>query len=263
MMQPAADKTIVMGILNVTPDSFSDGGRYVDVEAAVAHALQLVNEGADVIDIGAESTRPDAAPVDETQEWRRLEPVLRELCGQLSVPVSVDTYKAGIAKRALECGVTIINDIWGGLADPDMLRVVAEAKCTYIWMHNRQSPAADQAVQVLLEETKVGLERCDAAGIDRNCVWLDPGIGFGKTYEQNLEVLRELSSFCALGQPVLLGTSRKSVIGKTVNRPPDNRLGGSLATVVLGVAAGVQAVRVHDVAETVQACRMTEAILHV
>lgn len=252
-----------MGIVNVTPDSFSDGGRWFDPQRAIHHALQLIDEGADVLDIGAESTRPNGAAVDEAEEWRRLEPVFDGICSQVSAPVSVDTYKTSIAKRALDMGASIINDVWGGLANPGMLELVAAAQCTYIWMHNRRAPTEGDAVGVLLEETEAAIQRCTAAGIDRQRLWLDPGIGFGKTYEQNLQVLHAMPRFCRLGVPVLLATSRKSVIGNTLGLPPDERLEGSLATVALGIEAGVRAVRVHDVQETVRACRMVEAILHV
>jgi dihydropteroate synthase len=253
--------TLIMGIVNVTPDSFSDGGKFLDPKAAIEQAYRLVEEGADILDIGAESTRPGAEYVSAEDEWRRLEPVLRELCQNSPVPISVDTYKSSVAARAIELGIDIINDIWGGLADADMLNVVAQAKCGYIWMHNREHPVQENAFDALVHETRAGIERCLASGIDKALLWIDPGIGFGKTYHQNLSILRRLSEYCALGYPVLLGTSRKSVIGNTLNVPPADRLEGSLATAVLGVAAGVRCIRVHDVRATVRACRMTEAIL--
>lgn len=256
------DKTLIMGIVNVTPDSFSDGGKYAIPDAAVTHACELVKQGADVLDIGGESTRPSHEPVSFEEEWRRLEPVLKALSGQVSVPLSVDTYKAKTAANAIEHGVTVINDIWGGLADPDMLKVVADAKCTYVWMHNRSTPAEGSAFATLVDETRDGIERCLEAGIAPARLWIDPGVGFGKTHQQNLTVLRRIEEYCGLGYPVLLGTSRKSVIGNTLNVPPDDRLEGSLATVALGVAGGVRCVRVHDVRATVHTCRMVEAILH-
>jgi dihydropteroate synthase len=250
-----------MGIVNVTPDSFSDGGRYFDPDAAIRHAYTLIEEGADLIDIGAESTRPGHEPVDAAEEWRRLEPVLKELCRHCSVPISVDTYKAETAARALELGVHMINDVWGGLADDRMLAVVADAGCAYLWMHNRHEPAQERPFETLVAETEVGVERCLAAGIRPERLWIDPGIGFGKTYKDNLIILRRLAEYCErFPYPVLLGTSRKSVIGKTLDLPPDDRLEGSLATVALGVMAGVRAVRVHDVRATVRTCRMVEAI---
>ncbi|WP_067933518.1 dihydropteroate synthase [Alicyclobacillus kakegawensis] len=251
----------VMGIVNVTPDSFSDGGRYYEVKQALQHAYRLLEAGADILDIGGESTRPGHTPVDADEEWRRIEPVLRELAQHTDATLSVDTYKSVTAQRALDAGVHIINDVWGGLADEGMLRTVAAAGCTYIWMHNRQEPAAADPFATLLTDTQRGVERCLEAGIRPEKLWLDPGIGFGKTYEHNLSVLRRLPEYCRLGYPVLLGTSRKRFIGRTLDKDVDSRLVGSLATVSWGVMAGVRAVRVHDVAETVETCRMLEAIL--
>jgi dihydropteroate synthase len=254
-------RTLVMGIVNVTPDSFSDGGRYLDPADAIRHARRLVEEGADILDIGGESTRPGHEPVDAKEEWRRIEPVLRELCANSPVPISVDTYKAETAARALELGAVIINDVWGGLADPDILRVAASSDCIYLWMHNRSRPAESDPFETLVAETEAGIERCLAAGIRPDRLWIDPGIGFGKTYRDNLVILRRLDEYCRrFPYPVLLGTSRKSVIGNTLQLPPSERLEGSLATVALGVMAGVRAVRVHDVQPTVRTCRMVEAI---
>jgi len=256
-------RTLVMGIVNVTPDSFSDGGRFLDPGRAIEQAWRLIDEGADILDIGGESTRPTHTQVSADEEWRRLEPVLHELCGRVPVPVSVDTYKADTAIRALGAGANIINDVWGGLADPDILRVVAEARCPYIWMHNRHEPAADKAYETLVAETLAGIEQCLQAGIADDKLWLDPGIGFGKTYTQNLAVLKRLPDYCNLGYKVLLGTSRKSVIGYTLDVPPGDRLEGSLATVAIGIQAGVRCVRVHDVLATVRTARMVEAVLGV
>lgn len=256
-----SSRTLVMGIVNVTPDSFSDGGRFCRPDDALAHAARLVEEGADILDIGGESTRPGHHPVSAEEEWRRLEPVLAELCRTSPVPISVDTYKAETAARALDQGVQIINDIWGGLADPDILRVAADADCVYLWMHNRSRPADGDPFETLVAETEAGIERCLKAGIRSERLWIDPGIGFGKTYRDNLIILKRLSEYCRrFPFPVLLGTSRKSVIGHTLGLPPEERLEGSLATVALGVQAGVRAVRVHDVQATVRTCRMVEAI---
>ncbi|MCF8568248.1 dihydropteroate synthase [Alicyclobacillus tolerans] len=254
------NRTKVMGIVNVTPDSFSDGGKYFDPSAAIAHAYRLIEEGADYLDVGAESTRPGHTPVTPEEEWSRLQPVLSELCKNSPVPVSVDTFKAATAQKSLELGVQVINDIWGGLADSEMLKVVADAGCEYIWMHNRNEPVNLDPFGALVEETKAGIERCLEAGIQPDKLWLDPGIGFGKTYEHNLMVLHRMEEYCGLGYPVLLGTSRKSVIGTTLSATPGERLEGSLATVSLAVWMGVQAVRVHDVQATVRTCRMVEAI---
>jgi dihydropteroate synthase len=253
-------RTLVMGIVNVTPDSFSDGGCYFRPSDAIRHAYQLIEEGADIIDVGAESTRPGATVVSADEEWRRLEPVLVELTKHTSVVISVDTYKANVADRALSLGVHMINDVWGGLADPDMARVVRDSGCDYIWMHNRHTPAPHDAFGTLVRETKAGIERFLEAGVKKEKLWIDPGIGFGKTYEQNLSILKRLEEYCQFEFPVLLGTSRKSVIGNTLGLPPSERLEGSLATVAVGVWAGVRAVRVHDVKSTVRVCRMVEAI---
>ncbi|MCL6445055.1 MAG: dihydropteroate synthase [Alicyclobacillus sp.] len=257
-----AGRTLVMGIVNVTPDSFSDGGRYLRPEDAIRHAHSLVQAGADVLDIGAESTRPGAEVVPADEEWARLAPVLRELARDCPVPLSVDTYKAEVAARALDAGASIINDVWGGLRDPDILKVVADAGCPYIWMHNSDTLADEDAFEVLCRDTEAGIERCLAAGIARDKLWLDPGIGFAKTTLGNLLVLRNLGAYCNHGYPVLLGVSRKSVIGRTLDLPVNERLEGSLAIAALGVWAGVAAIRVHDVRETVRVCRMVEAIRH-
>lgn len=255
-------KTLVMGIVNVTPDSFSDGGQYFSPANAIRYAYQLIEDGADILDIGAESTRPTSSGISAEEEWARLEPVLRELCTNSPVPISVDTFKAKTAHNALDIGVDIINDVWGGLADLEMLPLISQAGCDYIWMHNRIEPPQGDGLFELMEETQRGIERCLEAGIAGRHLWIDPGIGFGKTYPQNLTALRRLDDYCTLGYPVLLGTSRKSVIGNTLHVPVGERLEGSLATVSIGVWAGIQAVRVHDVKETVRACHMVEAILH-
>lgn len=262
-MRAEEGKTLVMGIVNVTPDSFSDGGRYFSPDDAIRHAYRLLEDGADILDIGAESTRPASSAVAAEEEWIRLEPVLRELCRNSPVPISIDTFKSETAAKSLDLGADIINDVWGGLADARMLSLVAEAGCDYIWMHNRAQPASEGGFQVLLEETKAGIERCLTAGIAKERLWIDPGIGFGKTYQQNLQSLNRLYEYCLLDYPVLLGTSRKSVIGNTLGLAADERLEGSLATVALGIWAGVKAVRVHDVKETVRTCRMVEAIRYV
>lgn len=257
-----SDKTLVMGILNVTPDSFSDGGNYNTVEKALERAQLMVDEGADIIDIGAESTRPTSSALSSEEEIARLKPFLGEVRRVVSVPISIDTYHAKTAAYALEQGVDIVNDVWGGQADRDILRVAAAYGCEYIYMHNRVEPTSDNVMHVLIRETMAGVEAGLAAGIKENQMWIDPGIGFGKTYEQNLSLLSHLDTYRELGFPVLLGTSRKSVIGNTLNLPVGQRLEGSLATVAVGVFQGVQAVRVHDVEASVRVCRMVEAIRH-
>ncbi|WP_245631807.1 dihydropteroate synthase [Alicyclobacillus ferrooxydans] len=254
-------RTLVMGIVNVTPDSFSDGGSFANPAAAISHAYQLIEDGADILDIGGESTRPGHQPVPWDEEWARVLPVLKELTTNCKIPISLDTTKARVADKAIRLGVTIINDIWGGQADPDMLPLAADAKCTYVWMHNRHEPVSSEGFTNLMQETMQGIEQCLGAGIDKARLWLDPGIGFGKTHVQNLTALRRLPEYCALGYPVLLGTSRKRVVGRTLDLPVSERLEGSLATVSYGVMSGIDVVRVHDVKETVRTCRMIEAIL--
>lgn len=260
MTADSRQQTRVMGILNLTPDSFSDGGLVDSPEAAIRRALAMVEQGADWVDVGAESTRPGADRVGIEDEWARLEPVLTRLTRTCQVPISVDTYKGEVARRALTLGVQMINDVWGGMHDDTMLPVVSEAQVAYVWMHNRKAPATEDVVATVMEETEQGIARCLAAGIAPDRLWIDPGIGFAKTPEQNLDVLRALNRYCALGYPVLLGASRKRFIGRILGGEPTQRLEGSLAVAAWGVLAGVRCIRVHDVAETVKVCRMLEAI---
>jgi dihydropteroate synthase len=258
----AAGRPIVMGILNVTPDSFSDGGRFLDPEAAIAHARRMVTEGADIIDIGAESTRPygTATPVSSSEEVRRLEPVLTAVAA-LGVPVSIDTMKAQVAAAALEAGATMVNDVWGLQRDPDMAGVVARHGVPVIIMHNRDT--ADPAIEIMADMAAFfthSLDLATRAGIARERIVLDPGIGFGKTPEQSLTALARLDQLKAFGLPLLVGASRKRFIDKVSPAPPDRRLGGSLAAHLNAVADGARIIRVHDVAETVQALRVAAAI---
>jgi dihydropteroate synthase len=258
----AAGRPAVMGILNVTPDSFSDGGRFFDPRRALDHAGQMVSEGADIIDVGAESTRPygGAAPVSFAEEMRRLEPVLPGVAA-LGVPVSIDTMKAKAAAWALSAGAAMVNDVWGLQGDRDMASVVAEHRVPVIVMHNRE--AADPALDIMAEIIgffRRSLEIAERAGIARECIVLDPGIGFGKTAEQSLVVLSRLREFLPLGLPLLVGASRKRFIDKVSPAPPDRRLGGSLAAHLLAAEAGAGIIRVHDVAETAQALKVAAAI---
>ena len=255
------ERTLVMGILNLTPDSFSDGGRYNEAERAEGRVGEMVAEGADLLDLGAESTRPGAVEVEEEEEWARLEPVLRRLAPRAPVPLSVDTYKAGVAERALRAGAVIVNDVWGLRRDPAMADVVAAAGAGVVLMDNRAEPVdTADCVAVVAETLGDSLERARRAGIAPGRIVLDPGIGFGKTYAQNLEVLAGLSRLRTLGYPLLLGASRKSVIGKTLDLPADQRLEGTLALTVAGAAAGVDLVRVHDVRANWRAARMADAV---
>jgi dihydropteroate synthase len=257
-----AGRTIVMGILNVTPDSFSDGGRFLDPDAAIAHARRMVAEGADIIDVGAESTRPygTATAVSLDEEVRRLEPALAAVAG-LGVPVSIDTMKAKVAAVALAAGASIVNDVWGLQRDPGMASVVAQHAVPVILMHNRET--ADPAIDIMGDIAAFfarSLALAERAGIAHDRIVLDPGIGFGKTPEQSLTALARLDRFKTFGLPLLVGASRKRFIDKVSPAPPDRRLGGSLAAHLLAVAGGARIIRAHDVAETVQAFRIAAAI---
>jgi len=258
----AERRPLVMGILNLTPDSFSDGGQFIDPHVALGHARRMIAEGADIIDIGAESTRPyigvQAVPLDD--EIARLEPVMRPVI-ELGTPVSVDTMKAKVAAWALEQGAAILNDVWGLQRDPDMARVAAEHGVPIVVMHNREQP--DAALDILADiEAFFGhsLEIAAKAGISRNRIVLDPGIGFGKTPEQSIETIARLAELKHFGLPLLVGLSRKRFINFVAPSKPHERIGGSIAANVMAVLAGTDIVRVHDVAETVQAMRVLAAI---
>jgi dihydropteroate synthase len=259
---PAVERALVMGIINVTPNSFSDGGEFLDALKAIAHARTLKDEGADLLDLGAESTRPygGAKPVSLDEELARLRPVLSEAVA-LGVPVSVDTIKVEVAAWALEQGAVIITDLWGLLRDPGMARVVAEHGATVVVMHNREK--ADRTIDFMADVKAFfsrSLEIADKAGISRVRIVLDPGIGFGKTPEQSLSVLAHFGELRSFGLKLLVGLSRKRFIDAVSPAPPDQRLGGSIAGNLLAVLAGADIVRVHDGAETVQALRVAGAI---
>ncbi|PYJ07181.1 MAG: dihydropteroate synthase [Verrucomicrobia bacterium] len=257
-----------MGIVNVTPDSFSDGGQFLDAPAAVAHALRLVEQGAEIIELGGESTRPGAAPVEEAEELRRVMPVLEQLVGRVPVPIAIDTMKPTVARAALQAGASIVNDVAANRQDEALWRIVAEAGAGYVCLHMQGTP---QAMQLHPAYTDVAreveeffserLSRLRGCGINAEQIILDPGIGFGKTPEHNLQLLAALRRFTKLERPLLLGVSRKSFIGKVLGAELLARLPAALACACLAVEAGVQIIRAHDVAETVQAIRMTEAIL--
>ncbi|GIM46077.1 dihydropteroate synthase [Collibacillus ludicampi] len=254
-------RTYVMGILNVTPDSFSDGGRYNDIERALLHAKRLVEEGADILDIGGESTRPCHTPVSAEEEMERVVPVIERIAKEIPIPISIDTYKASVAREAVKAGAHIVNDVWGLKADPEMASVCASLGVPVIVMHNRDVPLETNVFEGWLRETMECVRLAKAAGIPDERIIIDPGVGFGKTYEQNLWVLRDLRHFRELGYPLLLGTSRKSVIGLTLNLPVTERVEGTAATVALGIAGGADIVRVHDVREMVRVARMSDAIV--
>lgn len=259
---PTDRRTVVMGILNITPDSFSDGGKFNRLEQAVNRARQLVADGADIIDVGGESTRPGYTPVSPEEELRRVIPVIRELSQTIDVPISIDTTKAVVARQAVEAGARLINDVWGFKKDPDMARTAAELDVPVILMHNREVARYDS----LLDEICHDLMECVAiarrAGVKEERIILDPGIGFGKTHQHNLIVMNHLERIVELGFPVLLGTSRKSLVGRTLDLPVEERVEGTGATVTLGIAKGCRMVRVHDVKEMVRVCRMTDAMVN-
>ena len=254
-------RTYVMGIVNVTPDSFSGDGMGTDVAATAELALRFEEEGADFIDVGAESTRPGSSPVSIEQELRRLMPAIEAIHKRVSIPISVDTYKSEVARRALEAGATIINDVWGLKADPAIAAVAAEHGAPLILMHNQKTTK----YRDLMRDIKASLSRSIAAaseaGVSERQIIIDPGIGFGKTADHNLEVLKKLNEFQSLGHPVLVGTSRKSTIGRVLDLPIDRRVEGTAATVALSIAGGADIVRVHDVKEMVRVCRMSDAVV--
>jgi dihydropteroate synthase len=258
---PLGTRTYIMGILNVTPDSFSDGGKYEEPEAAVERARQMVAEGADIIDIGGESTRPGFIPLDGETESRRLVPVVERLAQDLKVPLSIDTTKAVVAKRALEAGAHLINDIWGLQRDPELAAVSAAFDAGVILMHNRDNSTYQDLMGDITAFLCKSLEIAQEAGIKRENIALDPGIGFGKDLSQNLETLRRLQELQVLGLPILLGTSRKSMVGKVLNLGVHDRVEGTAATLALGIAYGADFVRVHDVQAMKRVALMTDAVV--
>jgi len=258
---------LVMGIVNVTPDSFSDGGKFYSPAKAVAHALELVAQGAEILDIGGESTRPGAETVSESEELRRVIPVIESLAAKVKIPLSIDTVKPAVARAALDAGASIVNDVAANRSDDVMWKIVAESGAGYVCMHAQGGPRTMQKNPVYKDVVRdVGaffrerLEKLEAAGVAADRVVFDPGIGFGKTPEHNLQLLANLRRFTRLKRPLLLGVSRKSFIGKLLGAALNERLPASLACATLAVASGVQIIRVHDVAETVQAVRLAEAL---
>ncbi|OYD06334.1 dihydropteroate synthase [Paludifilum halophilum] len=258
---PIHRRTLVMGILNVTPDSFSDGGKYDRIERAVVRGQKMVEEGADLIDVGGESTRPQATPVSLEDELERVLPVIEALAPVVDVPISVDTYKAEVARRAVQAGACLINDVWGLKKDPEMAAVAKEMDVPVVLMHNRKQAQYDHLIEDICSDLLESVTIARNAGIREEKIILDPGIGFAKSYEENLIVMHHLDRIVELGYPVLLGTSRKSIVGRTLDLPVDQRVEGTGATVTLGVAKGCRIVRVHDVKEMVRVTRMTDAML--
>ena len=255
-------RTYIMGILNVTPDSFSDGGDFVDIEAAVLHAKQMVADGADIIDIGGESTRPGFAEVTAEQELQRVIPVIERLVKEIDVPISIDTYKADVADKAIKAGAVIINDIWGMQKDLEMPGVAARHQVPVILMHNQHgteysSDIMEEICIFLRRSIDLGLK----SGVKLENMILDPGIGFGKTSEQNVVVMARMGELNDLGCSILLGTSRKSFIGKILDLTPKERVEGTVATTVMGIMQGADIVRVHDIKENLRAAKVTDAVV--
>lgn len=256
-----AHRTYVMGILNVTPDSFSDGGKWRGMDAALRHAQDMIDAGADLLDIGGESTRPGYTLLPDAEEIDRVAPVIEAVKREFDIPVSVDTYKSAVARAALAAGADLVNDIWGLQYDPDMAQVVAQAGVPCCLMHNRQQPVYRDFLRDVQDDLRACVRRAKEAGIADDAILLDPGIGFGKTLEHNLLLMNHLELLHELGYPLLLGTSRKSMIGNTLHLPVDQREEGTLATTVIGMMKGCAFVRVHDVQANRRAVDMTTAIL--
>ena len=265
--QMILSRTHVMGVVNVTPDSFSDGGKYFDQEAAVKHALRLVEEGADIVDVGGESTRPGAGSVSVEEEWRRVEPIIKALERETDVPISIDTMKPEVAWKAIEAGAIMVNDV-SGLRNEEMVKLVAREKVAVIIMHMlgeprtmQENPAYRDVVKEVKEYLGHQMEVAVKAGVPPEAIVIDPGIGFGKTVQHNVALINHVSDFAELGRPVMIGASRKSFIGKITSANAEDRLEGSIAAAVLATVRGARLVRVHDVRPTVRALKIAEAIL--
>ncbi len=254
------ERTYIMGVLNLSPDSFSGDG-LSDTAVVVAQARHFISDGADIIDIGGESTRPGSRPISTDEELERVIPVIERLTRELSVPISIDTYKSAVASRAVAAGASIINDVWGLKKDPRLARVAAETGVPIILTSNQRDRPVDDIMDEVTTSLKRSISLAKEAGVPEQNIIIDPGIGFGKSLEQNLEIIRRLAELKILGKPILLGTSRKSVIGLVLDLPPDQRLEGTAATIAIGIANGADIVRVHDVREMVRVSRMSDAIL--
>lgn len=255
------NETYVMGILNVTPDSFSDGGRYNRMDAALKQVEKMMEEGAAIIDVGGESTRPGYVMITDSEEISRVVPVIEEIKKRFDIPVSVDSYKSAVAQAAIDAGADMVNDIWGLKYDPDMGSVIAKAGVACCLMHNRNDMSYGSFMEELLRDLQETIALAKESGIADEKIIVDPGVGFGKNYDHNLAVIREVGALRVLGYPVLLGASRKSVVGTALGVPKEDRVVGTLVTTVYGVQQGCSFVRVHDVKENMQAIRMTRAIL--
>lgn len=254
-------RTLIMGILNVTPDSFSDGGEFESVDQALARAIEMIAQGADIIDLGGESSRPGHAKIEAEEEKRRVIPVIRRLAAETETIISLDTIRAEVADEAIQNGVHLINDIWGLQGDPEMARVVAKHQVPVVIMHNQTTTEYDDIMADMLTFFTKSIAIARAAGISEDMIILDPGIGFGKTPQQNIFVMGNLEPIVSLGYPVMLASSRKSTLGKILDLPPKDRMEGTLATTVLGIAQGIDLVRVHDVLENYRAAKVADAII--
>jgi dihydropteroate synthase len=269
MFDAIGRRTLVMGILNVTPDSFSDAGKYADTSEAIDHAFDMATNGADIIDIGGQSTRPGSEEVSLSEEMDRVAPVVQELADKLNIPISVDSYRAEVAEAALDAGALMVNDISAATFDPEMPALLARRRCPAVLMHilgnpkdMQTNPEYGDLMGDISRSLRERLEALADAGVDGKLLIIDPGIGFGKTPEHNLEILRRLAELKSIGRPILVGTSRKSTIGKVLGGlPPEERLEGTAATVALSIAHGADIVRVHDVKEMVRVSRMTDAVM--
>ena len=255
------NKTYIMGILNVTPDSFSDGGKYNQMDQALLHVEEMIADGADILDIGGESTRPGHTRITDEEEICRIVPVIERIKKEYDIPVSVDTYKSQVAKEALEAGADLVNDIWGLKADAKMAPLLAKYKVPCCIMHNRKNMKYKNFLEDITEDLKESIRLAKEAGIQEDKIIVDPGVGFAKTCERNLEIIHHLEILHKLGYPILLGTSRKSVIGLTLNLPAHEREEGTLVTTVFAVQKRCAFIRVHDVKKNKLAVQMTEAIL--
>ena len=255
------ERTYIMGILNVTPDSFSDGGKFNEIEAAVRQAKKLVEDGADIIDVGGESTRPGAEYVTEEEEIKRVVPIIKAIKKELDVTISIDTYKSKTAEEAIKAGADIINDIWGAKYDKNIAKVAAKYNVPIILMHNREDKSYENLMEDIINDLQESIDIALEAGVKKENIILDPGIGFAKTYEENLMVMNKCEVIRDIGYPVLLGTSRKSMIGLTLNLPVNERVEGTLATTVMGIMKGIEFIRVHDVLENKRVAVMTDTIV--
>lgn len=253
--------TYIMGILNMTPDSFSDGGKFNQMDAALFHVEEMIKEGASIIDVGGESTRPGYTRISDEEEIQRVTPIIKEIKKRFDIPISIDTYKSKVAVAAVESGADVINDIWGLKADSEMARVVADFGVACCLMHNRVITDYSDFMEDMLKDLKESITLAKKAGISDDKIILDPGVGFAKSYEQNLIAIQQVGRLKELGYPVLLGTSRKSVVGLTLDTDKKERVEGTLVTSVFGVQQGCAFLRVHDVKENLRAVNMTRAIM--